>query len=333
LERYLDGAQTSTRRAAALTQRLLAFSRRQTLDPRPTDINKLIYGIDELIRRTVGPAIDVEVVGQHGLWPARVDAAQLESALINLAINARDAMPEGGRITIETANKWLDERAALERELTPGQYLSICVTDTGAGISKEIVERIFDPFFTTKPIGEGTGLGLSMVHGFVRQSGGQVRVYSEFGEGTTMCLYLPRYVGEVPADVAKSPVIPEYGSGETVLIVDDEPTVRMLMSDVLAEAGYAVLDAQDGPAAVRILQSDKRIDLLITDVGLPGGMNGRQVADAARSTRPGLKVLFVTGFAENAAVGNGHLPPGMEVITKPFQVADLATKVSEIIES
>lgn len=333
MERYVQGAQSSARRAASLTQRLLAFSRRQTLDPQPTDINKLIYGLEDMIRRTVGPAIEVEVVGQAGLWPARIDAVQLESALLNLVINARDAMPAGGRITIETANKWLDDRSARERELTPGQYLSVCVTDTGAGIPKDIVDRIFDPFFTTKPIGEGTGLGLSMVHGFVRQSGGQVRVYSEAGKGTTMCLYLPRHQGDVGAEAAAEPVIPELGSGETVLVIDDEPTVRMLISDVLSEAGYSVLEAQDGPSGMRVLQSEARVDLLITDVGLPGGMNGRQVADAARLTRPGLKVLFVTGFAENAAVGNGHLPAGMEVVAKPFLVMDLAAKVSEIIES
>jgi PAS domain S-box-containing protein len=332
LDRYVQGAQLSARRAAALTQRLLAFARRQTLDPKPTDINRLVYGLEDMIRRTVGPGVTVEVVGQVGLWPARIDAAQLESALLNLAINARDAMPGGGRITIETANKWLDDRGARERELTPGQYLSICVSDSGTGIPKDIVERIFDPFFTTKPIGEGTGLGLSMVHGFVRQSGGQVRVYSEEGEGTTMCLYLPRHIGEVGAEAVDHPAIPELGAGEVVLVVDDEPTVRMLMADVLSEAGYMVLEAHDGPAGLRILQSDARIDLLITDVGLPGGMNGRQVADAARQARPGLRVLFVTGYAENAAVGNGHLPPGMEVITKPFQVADLASKVGEIIE-
>jgi PAS domain S-box-containing protein len=331
LERYLQGAKSSARRAASLTQRLLAFSRRQTLDPKPTDVNKLIYSIEDMIRRTVGPAIEVEVVGQAGLWAARVDGPQLESALVNLAINARDAMPAGGRITIETANKWLDDRGGRERELAAGQYLSICVTDTGTGIPRDIVERIFDPFFTTKPIGEGTGLGLSMVHGFVRQSGGQVRVYSEVGKGTTMCLYLPRYIGAVGVEEVEVPAVPETGAGETVLVIDDEPTLRLLMSDVLAEAGYAVLEAQDGPSGLRFLQSDARIDLLITDVGLPGGMNGRQVADAGREMRPGLKVLFVTGFAENAAISNGHLPPGMEVITKPFLVADLANKVAEII--
>ncbi|CAN7615261.1 PAS domain-containing protein [Phenylobacterium sp. LjRoot164] len=333
LDRYLQGAQSSTRRAASLTQRLLAFSRRQTLDPKPTDINKLIYGMEDLICRTVGPSIEVEVVGQAGLWPSLIDPAQLESTLLNLAINARDAMPEGGRITIETANKWLDDRGARERELASGQYLSVCVTDTGSGIPKDIVERIFDPFFTTKPIGEGTGLGLSMVHGFVRQSGGQVRVYSEAGKGTTICLYLPRHAGDVDVDPVGAAIVPELGSGEVVLIVDDEPTVRMLMVDVVSEAGFTVVQAQDGLSAMQVIQSDQRIDLLVTDVGLPGGMNGRQVADAARATRPTLKVLFVTGFAENAAVGNGHLPPGMEVITKPFQVADLAAKVSEIIAS
>jgi CheY-like chemotaxis protein len=211
--------------------------------------------------------------------------------------------------------------------------VSICVTDTGTGIPGTIVDRIFDPFFTTKPIGSGTGLGLSMVHGFVRQSGGQVRVYSEVGKGTTMCLYLPRHFGAVEGADIIEPVVTDLGSGETILAVDDEPTIRMLISDVLSDAGYAVLEAHDGPSAMRILQSDARIDLLITDVGLPGGMNGRQIADAARLTRPHLKVLFVTGFAENAAVGNGYLPPGMAVITKPFAVGDLASKVREVIEN
>jgi signal transduction histidine kinase/PAS domain-containing protein len=333
IERFLTAAHSSAQRAASLTQRLLAFSRRQTLDPKPTDVNRLVHGMEDLIGRTVGPAIAVEVVGAAGLWPTRVDAAQLESALLNLAINARDAMPGGGRITIETANKWLDERGARERDLKPGQYISICVTDTGTGIPKEIVDRIFDPFFTTKPIGQGTGLGLSMIHGFVRQSGGQVRVYSEPGTGTTMCLYLPRHVGTVQEDQqAFDAEIAAVGAGETVLVIDDEPAVRMLIVDVLEEAGYTPLEASDGPSGLRILQSDARIDLLITDVGLPGGMNGRQVADAARATRPGLKILFVTGFAENAAVGNGHLEPGMEVITKPFVMTDLANKITEMIE-
>jgi PAS domain S-box-containing protein len=333
IERFINGAQTSAQRAAALTQRLLAFSRRQTLDPKPTDVNRLVFGMDDLIARTVGPAIKVEVVGAAGLWAARIDTVQLESALLNLAINARDAMPEGGKLTIETANKWLDDRAGRERDLPPGQYISVCVTDTGTGISRDIVDRIFDPFFTTKPIGQGTGLGLSMIHGFVRQSGGQIRVYSEPGHGTTMCLYLPRYTGEIADDAGSlEAAIPEMGAGETVLVVDDEPTVRMLIVEVLEEAGYVALVAEDGPSGLRILQSDARIDLLITDVGLPGGLNGRQVADAARLGRPDLKVLFVTGFAENAAVGNGHLDAGMEVITKPFVMNELANKITDMIE-
>jgi PAS domain S-box-containing protein len=333
IERFITGAQTSAQRAAALTQRLLAFSRRQTLDPKPTDVNRLVFGMEDLITRTVGPSINVEVVGAAGLWPTRIDTAQLESALLNLAINARDAMPEGGQLTIETANKWLDNRAGRERDLPPGQYISVCVTDTGTGIPKDIADRIFDPFFTTKPIGQGTGLGLSMIHGFVRQSGGQVRVYSEPGHGTTMCLYLPRYSGEIADDAETAEArIPETGAGEAVLVIDDEPTVRMLIVEVLEEAGFVAIEAEDGPAGLKILQSDLRVDLLITDVGLPGGMNGRQVADAARVIRPDLKVLFVTGFAENAAVGNGDLETGMEVITKPFVMTELANKITDMIE-
>ncbi|THD74597.1 MAG: response regulator [Phenylobacterium sp.] len=335
LERYLGAAQTSTRRAAALTQRLLAFSRRQTLDPRPTDVNRLISGMEDLLRRTVGPSVEVEVVHAGGLWPTRVDASQLENALLNLCINARDAMsPDGGRLTIETANKWLDERSARERELPPGQYVSLCVTDTGAGMTPEVIGRAFDPFFTTKPIGQGTGLGLSMIYGFVRQSGGQVRIYSELGHGTTMCIYLPRHQGDVEDEVeAPGGAAIDGGDGQTVLVIDDEPTIRMLIVEVLEEHGYVPMQAADGPAGLRLLQSDARIDLLITDVGLPGGLNGRQVADAARQTRPDLKVLFITGYAENAVVGNGHLDPGMEVITKPFVISDLASKIRELIDS
>jgi CheY-like chemotaxis protein len=333
-ERYLDAAQNSTRRAAALTQRLLAFSRRQTLDPKPTDVNRLIHGMEDLIRRTVGPSVELEVVGAGGLWPAKIDASQLENSLLNLCINARDAMaPVGGRLTIETANKWLDQRAAQERDLPAGQYLSVCVTDTGTGMSADIIARAFDPFFTTKPLGEGTGLGLSMVYGFARQSGGTVRIYSEAGRGTTMCLYLPRHLGALDeGEPEELPVSAEPGNGETVLVVDDEPIIRMIIRDVLIENGYVALEAADGPAALRLLQSKVRIDLLITDVGLPGGMNGRQVADAARVFRPALKVLFITGYAENALVGNGHLAPGMEVLTKPFVVATMGNRIREILE-
>jgi PAS domain S-box-containing protein len=333
-ERHLGIAQTSTQRAAALTQRLLAFSRRQTLDPKPVDVNRLVRGIEDLLRRSVDPAIEIAVVGAIGLWLTKIDGAQLENAILNLVINARDAMPDGGRITIETANKWIDGHAAKERDLTPGQYVSLCVTDNGTGMPPEVLERAFDPFYTTKPLGQGTGLGLSMIHGFVRQSGGQVRVYSELGEGTTMCLYLPRYAGELEEDMGGDvEAALEQSLGETILVIDDEEPIRMLIADVLEEAGYHILEAADGAAGLKILQSEVRIDLLITDVGLPGGFNGRQVADAARLTRPDLKVLFVTGYAENAVVGNGHLDPGMQVITKPFQMTALALRVREIVES
>ncbi len=333
VDRFLTAAVESAHRAASLTHRLLAFSRRQTLDPRAVDANRLIGGMEELIRRTMGPNIAIEVVGAGGLWPIRVDPPQLENSLLNLCINARDAMPEGGKLTIETANKWLDERAARERELPPGQYVSLCVTDTGTGMAPDVIGRAFDPFFTTKPLGKGTGLGLSMIYGFVRQSGGQVRIYSEIDKGTTMCLYFPRHVGEIEEDGTAHPHdTPEDGFGETVLVVDDEHTVRMLIAEVLSESNYRILEAEDGPSALKILQSDRRIDLMITDVGLPGGMNGRQVADAARVARHGLKILFITGYAENAAVGNGHLDRGMEILAKPFAMSTLAKKVREMID-
>jgi signal transduction histidine kinase len=333
IDRFISAAQNSSRRAATLTQRLLAFSRRQTLDPKPTDVNRLVSGMEDLIRRTVGPTIELEVVGAGGLWATRVDPSQLENALLNLCINARDAMaPGGGRLTVETANRWLDERAAKDRDLPPGQYISLCVTDTGTGMTPDVIARAFDPFFTTKPAGEGTGLGLSMVYGFARQSGGQVRIYSELGKGTTMCIYLPRHMGSL--EKAAAPEIDHLaatGHGETVLILDDEPTIRMLIREVLLENGYSPLEASDGPAALAILRSNIAIELLVTDVGLPGGLNGRQVADAARVSRPELKVLFITGYAENAAIGNGVLEPGMEVITKPFVMATLGNRIRQLV--
>jgi PAS domain S-box-containing protein len=332
LDRYFAAAQGAAKRAAALTHRLLAFSRRQTLDPRPTDVNRLVGGMEELIRRTVGPSVEIEVVGAVGLWTILVDPNQLENALLNLCINARDAMPDGGRLTIETANRWMDERAARARELTPGQYISLCVTDTGTGMTPEVVRRAFDPFYTTKPIGLGTGLGLSMIYGFVRQSGGQARIYSEAGQGTMVCLYLPRHVGAAAqADLPLPVPVPQRAEdGATVLIVDDEPTVRMLVAEVLAEQGFVSVEAPDGPSGLALLESDRRIDLLITDVGLPGGINGRQLADAARMVRPGLKVLFITGYAENAVVRNGYLEAGMHVLTKPFTMEDLARRLADI---
>ncbi len=335
VDRYVTGAQGAARRAAALTHRLLAFSRRQTLAPQATAVNPLVSGMQDLISRTVGPAVNVEFIGAGGLWNTLVDQSQLENALLNLCINARDAMPDGGKLTIETGNRWLDRQAAAERDLPPGQYVSLCVSDTGTGMPASVIAKAFDPFFTTKPIGQGTGLGLSMIYGFARQSNGQVRIYSEVGDGTMVCLYLPRFVGEADSpDISEElSSVPRADQGETVLVVDDEPTVRMLVSEILEDLGYTAIEASDGPAGLKVLQSDVRIDLLITDVGLPGGMNGRQVADAARLARPDMKVLFITGYAENAVLSHGHLDPGMHVLTKPFTMEGLATRIRDLLST
>lgn len=335
LDRYLTAAQGAVQRAAALTHRLLAFSRRQTLDPKPTNANRLIGGLEELIRRTVGPGVFVEVIGAGGLWPILADPSQLENAVLNLCINARDAMPDGGKLTVETANISLIGFAARQQDLPDGEYVSVCVSDTGTGMTPDIIAKAFDPFFTTKPLGEGTGLGLSMIYGFARQSGGQVSVSSEVGQGTTMCLYLPRHAEDalIEEEPLVSPLLEPTGEGEVVLVIDDEPTIRMLIAEVLAEAGYAVIEAADGPAGLKVLESNARIDLLITDVGLPGGMNGRQVADAARVSRPDLKVLFITGYAENAVIGSERMETGMYVLTKPFQIDVLDARIREIIKA
>ena len=275
----------------------------------------------------------METVHGVGLWPILCDPSQLENAILNVCINACDAMPEGGRLTIETANTWLDARAARERDMEAGQYVAICVTDNGSGMPPDVLACAFDPFYTTKPIGQGTGLGLSMVHGFARQSNGQVRIYSEVGTGTTVRLYLPRHWGEVEVEEAEpaADFAAKSGAGETVLIVDDEPSVRLLVAEVLDEMGYSAIEAGDGVVGLKLLRSDERIDLLITDVGLPGGINGRQLADAAREVRRGLKVLFITGYAENAAITNGHLEPGMHVLAKPFAMDELKARVTAII--
>jgi PAS domain S-box-containing protein len=335
IDRYLNGAMAASRRAASLTQRLLAFSRRQTLDPRPLDLNNLVNGMLDLIVRSVGPAISVEMAGAAGLWTVFADAGQLENALLNLCINARDAMPNGGKLTIETSNRWMDEPAALQRGLEPGQYISLCVSDTGTGMSPEVVSRAFDPFFTTKPIGQGTGLGLSMVYGFAGQSGGAARIYSELGQGTMICIYLPRHMGTALPEAELAPSLqqpPLADGGETVLVVDDEALIRMLAVEELTGLGYSVLEAADAAQALKILADPRPISLLITDVGLPGGMNGRQLADAARTARPGLEVLFITGYAENAVLNHGHLEPGMHVITKPFPMETFARRVKSLID-
>ena len=332
IDKYLAAGQGAARRAAALTHRLLAFARRQTLSPKPVVVNRLLGDLAELVRRTVGPGITVETVAAGGLWPTLVDVNQLENAILNLCINARDAMPDGGAITIETGNKWLDRQTADERAIEPGQYVTVCVSDTGSGIDRAILDRVFEPFFTTKPQGEGTGLGLSMVYGFARQSHGHVRIYSEVGAGTMVCLYLPRHMGEADTDpVVPAAPVPAVEADASVLVIDDEPTVRMLVADALGDLGYHCLEAGDGVAGLRLLEGDAPVDLLITDVGLPGGLNGRQVADAARRLRPGLKILFITGYAENAVLNHGHIAPGMEVLTKPFAIEELANRVRRLI--
>ena len=335
VDRYLATAQSATRRAAALTHRLLAFSRRQTLDPRPTEVNALVEGMTELIQRTVGPSIDVQTIASPDRCVALVDASQLENALLNLCINSRDAMHEGGSITIETGHQVVEAGDAATLEVTEGEYLTLSVTDTGTGMPASIVAKAFDPFFTTKPIGQGTGLGLSMIYGFAKQSGGQVRITSVVGQGTTLCIYLPRYHGNAGCHEAHlpDPATQTAGIGETILVVDDEPTVRMLVTEVLGELGYSVMEAADSASGLKLLRSDVRVDMLVTDVGLPGGMNGRQMADAARELRPGLRTLFITGYAESAAIGANQLAPGMHVLTKPFAIDTLAARVRELINT
>ncbi len=331
--RYINVAQSASKRAAALTHRLLAFARRQALDPRPTNVNRLVADMEELIRRTVGPAVRVEVVGAPDIWTTRVDPNQLENALLNLCINARDAMPEGGSLMIETSNQWIDDRGARDRDVPAGQYVTMSVTDTGTGMTPEVIARAFDPFFTTKPVGSGTGLGLSMIYGFARQSGGQVRIYSEVGQGATVCLYLPRHIGGAETAEAQPELsaVAHAARGQAVLVVDDEPLVRMLVVDVLQELGYTAIEAGDGHSGLKLLQSAARIDLLITDIGLPGGLNGRQVADAARKLRPELKVLFITGYAENAVLSHGRIDAGMHVMTKPFAMEGLANRIRSLL--
>ncbi len=333
LEHYIAAALASADRAAALTHRLLAFSRRQTLDPKLVEPNRLVAGMAELLQRTAGPTILLELIPAADAGLILCDPNQLENALLNLVINARDAMAEGGRLTIETANIDFEPAFAASRDMAAGPYVTVSVSDTGTGMSPDVVARAFDPFFTTKPTGMGTGLGLSMIYGFAKQSGGQVRIHSKPGLGTTVCLYLPRLQGVAESSVeAEAPVSALPTSlGETVLVVDDEPVVRMLVVDVLEELGYVALEAGDGASGLKQLETAQRVDLLVTDVGLPGGMNGRQLADAARVRRPGLKVLFITGFAESAAVGNGSMEAGMQVMTKPFAMEALAVKIQAMI--
>ncbi|MDO8973363.1 ATP-binding protein [Reyranella sp.] len=334
LDRFITGAMASANRAAALTHRLLAFARRQPLDPRPVPVSPLVGSMEELLRRTLSERIELELKLAGGLWLTRCDANQLESAILNLAINARDAMPEGGQLVIDTHNRQVDQATASAHiDRSAGDYVCISVSDTGTGMDAETIARAFEPFFTTKPLGQGTGLGLSMIYGFARQSEGYVEIESSPGRGTTVHLCLPRFEGEADDEVAAGfDAAAPAETGETVLVIEDEPVVRGLVVEVLADLGYRVIEAVDGPQGLEIVQSAQRIDLLITDVGLPV-LNGRQVADAARALRPDLKVLFMTGYAEKAALVAGSLDARMAVITKPFVMETLATRVREIVEA
>ena len=331
--RFADAAVSSAHRAAALTHRLLAFSRRQSLDRRPTDPNQLVASLEDLFRRTKGAHITLKVQLGKDIWPVNTDASQLENALLNLVINARDAMPDGGELLIETANSYLDGTDITTLEpVKAGDYVMLGVSDNGSGMAPKILAKAFDPFFTTKPIGQGTGLGLSMIYGFAQQSGGHVTIQSEPGQGTCVRLYLPRLYGtalesSLPTSLTEAPVAL---AGEAVVVVEDDPAVRMLVVNVLDELGYTAHQAADARAALPLLESDLRVDLLVTDVGLPG-MNGRQLAEIARQHRPGLRVLFMTGYAEKAAERQGFLEDGMDMVAKPFSIDLLANKIRSMI--
>jgi PAS domain S-box-containing protein len=336
LSRSLDTAMRGAERAASLTQRLLAFSRRQPLEPKPVDLGRLVSGMSELLRRTLGEQIAIETVLAGGLWRVHVDPTQLEVSLLNLAVNARDAMPDGGKLTIETANVYLDESyAAWQAEVVPGQYVVISITDTGSGMTREVLARAFEPFYTTKDVGHGTGLGLSQVYGFVKQSGGNVKIYSEVGHGTTVKIYLPRLHSEHDVLAASDTEVsaPRSSAGQAILVVEDEEDVRAYTTSILRELGYHVIEASTGAAALDALQNHPDVALLFTDLGLPGGVNGRQLADAARKLRPDLKILFTSGYARNAIVHDGRLDPGVVLIPKPFTYAAVASKLSELLDA
>ena len=332
-ERALNNALVGAERAAQLTQRLLAFSRRQPLNPRVLDVNKLIVSISDLLVRTLGENIELESIGAAGLWKVEADASELESTLLNLALNARDAMPEGGKLTIETSNAYLDEGYCQQHAgVAPGQYILIAVTDNGGGMSAETIDRAFEPFFTTKEAGKGTGLGLSQVYGFMKQSEGHVKIYSESGEGTTIKLYLPRRDGNEAAHSVDEPVSSERGRAETILIVEDDDGVRQYASEILRDLNYQIIEAKDSATALRLLDADKKFDLLLTDVVLPG-KNGRELATEVERRRPGTKVIFMTGYSRNAIVHHGRLDPGTALIQKPLIERVLAQKIRQILDS
>ena len=331
--RFMDSATTSAQRAAKLTHRLLAFSRQQSLDPQPVDAGSLVESMEDMLGRTLGEQVRLKVLTAPGLWLALADANQLESAILNLAINARDAMPGGGALLIEADNVVLGTAYAdAQADATAGEHVVICVTDSGSGMPEEVAAKAFDPFFTTKPIGQGTGLGLSMIYGFARQTGGHATLSSELGVGTTVKIFLPRFTGVAEVEAFAGPFAPTRatGEGQTVLVVEDEISVRQLIVEALGDLGYNALEAENGDDAIAQLRLDIPIDLLVSDVGLPG-LNGREVADIARQLRPGLRVLFVTGYAPGATVRGAFLAPGMDMIAKPFAMNELAAKISEML--
>ena len=327
-------AQKAAERGADLTRGLLAFSRRQALEPQPVYVNKLITRMDDLLRRSLGEEIEIKTVPGAGLWKAQIDPPQLESALLNLAINARDAMPGGGKLTIETVNADVDLTYSLANdEVAPGQYVLVCVSDTGSGIDKEVLARVFEPFFTTKEVGKGTGLGLSMVFGFVKQSGGHIKIYSELGKGTTVKLYLPRsYEAHGAGDAAVSMKQEEPHGQETILLVEDDELVRTHVEGLLQHLGYKVVVAHNGVAGLALLEQGLKVDLLFTDVVMPGGMSGRQLVEKVNALRPDLKVLYTSGYTENAIVHHGHLDPGVHLIRKPYRRQELALKLRAVLD-
>jgi signal transduction histidine kinase/CheY-like chemotaxis protein len=335
LRALIEGALRAAERGATLVRQMLAFSRRQTLIPEALALNDLAAGMEHLLKRTLGEHIEIEMKLAPGLWPALADKAQVESALLNLAINARDAMPDGGKLTIETGNHHLDaDYAAHNAEVTPGDYAMLAVTDTGTGMPPEVIEHAFEPFFTTKGVGKGTGLGLSMIYGFAKQSGGHLKIYSEVGHGTTLRLYLPRQRASTAAEAAvPAPAVDQHPrGGETILVVEDDPLVRNFVVQQLRDLDYTVLEAADGPQARRLLESDAPIDLLLTDVVMPGGVTGRELAEGAQRRRPALRTLYTSGYTENSIVHQGKLDAGVHFLSKPFRRQDLALKVREVLD-